>query len=70
MRIRFAGLAIAPGPVMVPVMSFLAAGRLIGRYGPAVVISLGSVCIRRRRDLVGSRCDRVRPITYRGCWAG
>jgi EmrB/QacA subfamily drug resistance transporter len=38
-----AGLAIAPGPLMVPVMSFLVAGRLIGRYGSAVVISLGSV---------------------------
>jgi EmrB/QacA subfamily drug resistance transporter len=39
-----AGLAIAPGPLMVPVMSFLVAGRLIRRYGPAIVISLGSVC--------------------------
>jgi len=38
-----AGLAIAPGPLMVPVMSFLVAGRLVGRYGSAVVISLGSV---------------------------
>ena len=38
-----AGLAIAPGPLMVPVMSFLVAGRLIRRYGPALVISLGSV---------------------------
>ena len=38
-----AGLAIAPGPLMVPVMSFLVAGRLIRRYGSAVVISLGSV---------------------------
>ena len=38
-----AGLAIAPGPLMVPVMSFLVAGRLIRRYGPAMVISLGSV---------------------------
>ncbi len=37
-----AGLAIAPGPLMVPVMAFLVAGRLIRRYGPAVVISLGS----------------------------
>jgi EmrB/QacA subfamily drug resistance transporter len=37
-----AGLAIAPGPLMVPVMSFLVAGRLIRRYGPAVVISLGT----------------------------
>jgi EmrB/QacA subfamily drug resistance transporter len=38
-----AGLAIAPGPLMVPVMSFLVAGRLIRRHGPAAVISLGSV---------------------------
>ena len=38
-----AGLAIAPGPLMVPVMSFLVAGGLIRRYGPAVVITLGSV---------------------------
>jgi MFS family permease len=36
-----AGLAIAPGPLMVPVMSFLVAGRLIRRYGPAPVITLG-----------------------------
>lgn len=38
-----AGLAIAPGPLMVPVMSFLVAGRLIRRYGPALVITLGSL---------------------------
>jgi MFS family permease len=38
-----AGLAIAPGPLMVPVMSFAVAGRLIARYGPARVIALGSV---------------------------
>jgi EmrB/QacA subfamily drug resistance transporter len=37
------GLAIAPGPLMVPFMSFLVAGRLIARYGPAWVIALGSV---------------------------
>ena len=36
-----AGLALAPGPVMVPLVSFLVAGRLIARFGPAVVISLG-----------------------------
>jgi EmrB/QacA subfamily drug resistance transporter len=36
-----AGLAIAPGPLMVPLVSFGVAGRLIARYGPAVVISLG-----------------------------
>ncbi|MGO8884760.1 MAG: DHA2 family efflux MFS transporter permease subunit [Streptosporangiaceae bacterium] len=36
------GLAIAPGPVMVPVMSFLVTGRLIARFGPGAVIALGS----------------------------
>ncbi len=38
-----AGLAIAPGPLMVPTVSFLVAGRLIARYGPALVISGGSL---------------------------
>ncbi len=38
-----AGLGIAPGPLMVPLMSFVVAGRLIARYGPALVITLGSV---------------------------
>jgi EmrB/QacA subfamily drug resistance transporter len=38
-----AGLALAPGPLMVPLMSFVVAGRLISRYGSAVVISLGSL---------------------------
>jgi EmrB/QacA subfamily drug resistance transporter len=37
------GLAIAPGPAMVPLMSFVVAGKLISRYGPAVVIALGSL---------------------------
>jgi EmrB/QacA subfamily drug resistance transporter len=37
-----AGLAIAPGPVMVPLCSFLVAGRLIRRFGPAVVTALGT----------------------------
>ena len=36
------GLAIAPGPFMVPVFSFLVAGRLIARFGPAKVIAAGS----------------------------
>ncbi len=36
------GLAIAPGPVMVPLFSFLVTGRLIARLGPALVIALGS----------------------------
>jgi EmrB/QacA subfamily drug resistance transporter len=35
------GLAIAPGPFLVPVTSFLVAGRLIQRLGPATVIALG-----------------------------
>jgi EmrB/QacA subfamily drug resistance transporter len=39
-----AGLGIAPGPIMVPLMSFVVAGRLISRYGAAVVIVLGSLC--------------------------
>ena len=38
-----AGLAIAPGPIMVPLCSFLIAGRLIRRFGPAAVITAGSV---------------------------
>jgi len=36
------GLAIAPGPLMVPVFAFLIAGRLITRFGPGRVIALGS----------------------------
>jgi EmrB/QacA subfamily drug resistance transporter len=36
------GLAIAPGPLMVPVFTFLVTGRLLARYGPAVVIGLGA----------------------------
>jgi EmrB/QacA subfamily drug resistance transporter len=38
------GLAISPGPLMVPVISFGVAGRLIRRYGSALVISAGSLC--------------------------
>jgi EmrB/QacA subfamily drug resistance transporter len=36
------GLAIAPGPLMVPLFSFLIAGRLAARVGPGVVIAAGS----------------------------
>ena len=36
------GLAIAPGPIMVPLFSFLVAGRLIARFGAAWVIAAGS----------------------------
>jgi EmrB/QacA subfamily drug resistance transporter len=36
------GLAIAPGPLMVPLFSFLVAGRLIARFGAGAVIAAGS----------------------------
>jgi EmrB/QacA subfamily drug resistance transporter len=36
------GLAIAPGPIMVPLFSFLVAGRLIARFGPGPVIAAGA----------------------------
>jgi MFS family permease len=36
------GLAIAPGPLMVPLFAFLLTGRLIARYGPGWVIGLGA----------------------------
>jgi EmrB/QacA subfamily drug resistance transporter len=36
------GLAFAPGPLMVPLFSFLVAGRLIARFGPGLVIGAGA----------------------------
>lgn len=36
------GLGIAPGPIMVPLFTFLVTGRLLARYGPAVVIGAGA----------------------------
>jgi MFS family permease len=36
------GLSIAPGPIMVPLVSFLLTGRLTDRIGPWRVIALGS----------------------------
>ncbi len=36
------GLSIVPGPIMVPLFSFLVAGRLITRFGSGVVIAAGS----------------------------
>ncbi|WP_232631767.1 MFS transporter [Methylobacterium sp. Leaf118] len=38
------GLAIAPGPVMVPLTSLLVAGRLIERFGALAVVSAGLLC--------------------------
>lgn len=37
------GLALAPGPLMVPVISFGIAGGLIRRYGAAMVVTAGSL---------------------------
>src|SRR4051812_15792142 len=36
------GLGIAPGPLMVPLFSFVFAGPLIARFGPGAVIAAGS----------------------------
>jgi EmrB/QacA subfamily drug resistance transporter len=36
------GLGVAPGPIMVPLFTFLVTGRLLARYGPAVVIGAGA----------------------------
>jgi len=36
------GLAVAPGPLMVPLFAFLIAGRLIKRFGSGPVIGVGS----------------------------
>jgi MFS family permease len=36
------GVSIAPGPLMVPLFSFLIAGRLTARFGPGAVIAAGS----------------------------
>jgi EmrB/QacA subfamily drug resistance transporter len=38
------GLAIAPGPLLVPTTSLLLAGRLIARFGTAPVITAGILC--------------------------
>ena len=38
------GLAIAPGPLLVPITSLLFAGRLIARFGAAAVVTAGILC--------------------------
>ena len=48
------GLAVAPGPLMVPLFSFLVAGRLIARFGAGPVIGARRDDLRRRRGLVGA----------------
>src|SRR3954451_3657517 len=47
------GLAIAPGPLMVPLSSFLVAGRLIARFGPGPVIGAGSTLFAAGAPLGG-----------------
>jgi EmrB/QacA subfamily drug resistance transporter len=38
------GLAIAPGPLLVPITSLLFAGKLIARFGAAAVVTAGIFC--------------------------
>ena len=40
-----AGLGVARGPIMVPLFSFPVAGRLIARFGPALVVAAGSAVL-------------------------
>jgi hypothetical protein len=55
------GLAIAPGPFMVPVTSLLLAGRLIARFGAATVVAAGLVVFAAGvtvwAELAGSQPD-------------
>jgi EmrB/QacA subfamily drug resistance transporter len=37
------GFGVAPGPIMVPLFTFLVTGRVLARYGAAVVIAAGSL---------------------------
>ncbi len=39
------GIAFAPGPLMVPLMAFLVAPRLIARFGPGPVVAAGSTAL-------------------------
>ena len=57
-----AGLAIAPGPLMVPVVSFLVAGHLIRRLRPFCGDQSGQSGLRCRPGLVGGGRDH-RPRT-------
>ena len=69
------GLAIAPGPFMVPVTSLLLAGRLIARFGAAIGRGGRAGRLRRWRDRVGGpgrtasqpgvRCPLRHPVGYR-----
>ncbi len=63
-----AGLAVAPGPVMVPVFAFLVAGRLIARFGAGPVVAAGRR-LRRRAASLGRR-DRPRAALRRAMLGG
>ena len=62
------GVSIAPGPIMVPLFSFLIAGRLIARFGPGWSSSPGARCSRRGWRGWRSR-RRSRPTTWATCSA-
>ena len=69
------GLAIAPGPFMVPVTSLLLAGRLIARFGAATVVAAGLVVfaagvivwavLAGPRPRPGVRCPLRHPVGHR-----
>jgi hypothetical protein len=62
------GLAIAPGPFMVPVTSLLISGRLIARFGVAAVTALGWCC--SPPALCGGRLCAPSIRTCRWRWPG
>ncbi len=60
-----AGLAIAPGPLMVPPVSFVAVGPLIARFGTAVVAAWGSIAFA-----VGVAWWAIAATTEPNYWSG
>ena len=64
------GLAVAPGPLMVPLFAFLVAGRLIARFGPGPVIAAGRDGVRGRRSPGGPWPSASPPTTSATCSAG
>ena len=63
------GLAVAPGPLMVPLFSFLVAGRLIARFGPGRVIGVGAA-VFAAGVAWWALAAGSRPITSARCSAG
>jgi EmrB/QacA subfamily drug resistance transporter len=64
-----AGLAIAPGPLMVPLFGLAVAGRLIRRYGPAPVMIVGCLAFGAGICCWASLAT-VRPDYWPGMLAG